>query len=197
MIIFLLIFCRRNVTHEKNISLTNFIQPIFFLQFRYKHRLLFLLNSFSVVLLYIFFEANWFRFLSWPFHIFRGPSVCFPISTTPFLKELRQIFYFLWQIILSFLSCGFDDFPFLTTPFLLYLSQILDTAGWKQPTSFTTFHCWLHSWINFMIRSIVSIDSSFVGVMFPSNHLCPTIYRVSARIILTAEKREKALLYTR
>ena len=64
-----------------------------------------------------------------------------------------------------------ECFPFLTIPFLLYLPQFLDS--WLGTTaSFITSHCVLLSRIDFMILSIVSIDNSFAGELFPFNSIC-------------------------
>ena len=83
--------------------------------------------------------------------------------------------------VLSFLSRGFDVFrslpvcfpfnPYPTT-FLLYLLQTLLTADWEQQIPFPIFHRGLFSWMSFMIISIVSIKSSFVGAMFPFSTAC-------------------------
>lgn len=66
-----------------------------------------------------------------------------PLSFSVFEMD----FLFLRHIASSFLSWHIDvflwclpvEFPFTTFPFCLYLVQILDTANWKQPTSFATF----------------------------------------------------------
>ena len=72
-------------------------------------------------------------------------------------------FRFICFIFLIFTAYCFSRmFSFWSTLFLLYVYQILDTAYWKQPTSSHTPPS-----MSFIILSIVSIDSSFVGVMFP------------------------------
>ena len=62
-------------------------------------------------------------------------------------------------------------FSLLTTLFLLYLLQIFDTADRKLLTSFVTLDFGSPSWMSFTIPFIVSIDSSFLGAMFPFNYL--------------------------
>ena len=54
---------------------------------------------------------------------------------------------------------------FTTFPFCLYLLQILDTVGWKQPTSFVRL--WAE-WSSWRVLSRVSTDSSLVGAVFPA-----------------------------
>ena len=55
-------------------------------------------------------------------------------------------------------------FLFLTTPFLLYIHQILNTADREQLTSFAIFNC---EWV-FIIFSIASMDSFLLEPCFLS-----------------------------
>ena len=89
--------------------------------------------------------------------------ICFPVHCVIFRVFYPDAFYY--DIFCDILICF--SFSFFITP--LYLHRISVIANWEQLTSFTTFFCGLPSWMRFTIISIVSIDISFVGVMFPSN----------------------------
>ena len=87
------------------------------------------------------------------------------------MNKIALIFFWVFDAILGLIIY---TLTFLTKPFLLILHNILDTAYWKQPMYFIILHCRLSSSKSLTILSIVSIDSSSVGTLFPFNLLRPT-----------------------
>ena len=98
-----------------------------------------------------------FSLVNWPV------SFSFVLYTFYFLGEL------LWILTIQCLSWPTSlCFVFSTTSCRSYLLQILDTAE-CEPTFFTALNCGLAYWMCFATLFIVSINSYFVGAIFPFN----------------------------
>ena len=98
--------------------------------------------------------------------------ICF--SFVLFYISIFMAFCFEFSILMLLCLLSYTYRFFFNLP-IEYLHQSFNTLDWEQPAFFATHHCGLLSLFSFIILSLVSFDSSFVGSMFLLNWICPTV----------------------